>query len=534
MEHTNTIAIHSEGDFHYDHYASLERVNVIILDVEEAGGLFSAGKNVLIIPTSLYIHTQLHATIEQSVDADGIINMDKLPVCLKGDPDHPEASFIGVNREEGSITENIDSIITREGVPLADAQAILDLLLQNETGYIVNIATTARAETLGIADDVLDIIPWDSKTYVNSVQGKVPVGFLGWLWQVISGFFKAIWDFFVWLFEILAEFGLWLIGLIASAVMALIEAAIKLIILVIVFIILAIILLGFVLTFPFLLIILYAFADVKGGTCTPGFLNAKLIFGSKEFFMGIEVKWANFEPLDLNLPYLSFIFKMNDELITQANLGILTPQSEYDPIQLTGTDPPGWFNLDDLIFGITLGLHFISIYAIVSSVIYALMFGGITDYLLLIVSLAASIALMLVYVTEYKNWIDEYIDSPSFYLGMCAAAFFGGFLGFLSAEYKIIITHPTLILEIITAAGLWIVFMLDLFGVIFEFDIPTLIDDYILMGFAMLDLFVSIWVLTLIVNSPASRVGLLKDACIWMGIALASLLFFIVTLAVYY
>ncbi len=354
LEHTNTIAIHSEGNLHNGHYSSLERVNIIILDVEEAGGLFSAGKNVIIIPTSLYTHTELHATIERSVNAAGVIDMDELPDCLKGDPDsgYPGANFVGVNREEGSVTENVDSLIIREKVPLADAQAILDLLLQNETGYVVNIATKTRAETLGIADDVLDLIPWDSKTYENSAQGKMPKGFFGWLWQVVSGFFKAIWDFFVWIFEIIVEFGLWLIGLFASAVMAAIEAAIKLIILVFVFIIIIMTILLFLIGLLLIYVIWLIFAKTTGGAVDFGLLFIEYRHQSFKLRIQIEIDWYYNIVLDMDLPTLNLKGYRDEIQNMDLSMDLLFPTMKLNPAYLPNSnnfDNSNNGNLDETI-----------------------------------------------------------------------------------------------------------------------------------------------------------------------------------------
>jgi len=191
---------------------------------------------ILIIPTSIYLHTKLHAMIETSVTGAGV-DMTKLPAALKGNATYPASEFTGVNRAEESVSEYVETLITWKQVPLADAQAILGLLLCNETGYVINLAFKSKAETLGVAKDILDLIAWDGKTYQNSAQGKMPQGFWAWLGTQIAGFFLAIVSFFIWLGSLIIAFGLWLIGLFASAAMVAIEATVKAIILVFVFII---------------------------------------------------------------------------------------------------------------------------------------------------------------------------------------------------------------------------------------------------------------------------------------------------------
>lgn len=63
LERVNTIAVYQNGSFYDDHYPSIERINVITLDVMDTGALFAQGINVILIPTNLFANTKFHAII---------------------------------------------------------------------------------------------------------------------------------------------------------------------------------------------------------------------------------------------------------------------------------------------------------------------------------------------------------------------------------------------------------------------------------------------------------------------------------------
>ncbi|MBD3227994.1 MAG: hypothetical protein GF329_07375, partial [Candidatus Lokiarchaeota archaeon] len=52
LERVNTIAVYQNGSFYDDHYPSIERMNVITLEVTNTGAPFVQGINVILIPTN--------------------------------------------------------------------------------------------------------------------------------------------------------------------------------------------------------------------------------------------------------------------------------------------------------------------------------------------------------------------------------------------------------------------------------------------------------------------------------------------------
>ncbi|MBD3227166.1 MAG: hypothetical protein GF329_03175, partial [Candidatus Lokiarchaeota archaeon] len=124
------------------------------------------------IPTNLFANTKLHAIIEQAVDDQGDFNTSKIPNYLQ------DADFCGIDRSSESVSQNVESTITLEGVSLVGAQKILELCTTsaNETEGIIYLNKSVKAELLGVATDVLELIPFDGSIMQNDEQGVMPFG----------------------------------------------------------------------------------------------------------------------------------------------------------------------------------------------------------------------------------------------------------------------------------------------------------------------------------------------------------------------
>jgi len=139
----NTIAVYSNGSFNDGHYPSIERMNLIILDVDGSNEVFDSGINVIMVPVPLFADTKLHAIIEQAVnDTTGQLDLNKLPDYLK------TANFSGIDRGSESINQYVESVITKEAVPVSEAMQILELCLisANETEGVIYNYTRMVAE----------------------------------------------------------------------------------------------------------------------------------------------------------------------------------------------------------------------------------------------------------------------------------------------------------------------------------------------------------------------------------------------------
>ena len=118
ISRVNTIAVYGDGSYYHGKYSAQEKMAVVQLDVTGTSANFDAGANVILIPTSVFTNTKLHALVEKAVDADGNVDWDSLPDCLKGD-----SEFVGINRNDlaDSASEWIEFNITKRSYSPADA-----------------------------------------------------------------------------------------------------------------------------------------------------------------------------------------------------------------------------------------------------------------------------------------------------------------------------------------------------------------------------------------------------------------------------
>ena len=325
----NTIAVYQNGSFYNGHYPSIERMNMIILKVYNENNIFKKGLNVILIPTSLFANTKLHAIIENAVK-EGEINIDLLPDCLK------PADFSGIDRDSESISPYIESIITREPVPLDDAMEILGLCITsaNETEGIIYNYTVVVPEVAGLAPDVLGMIPFDGRVMQNSPQGKVPRT----LWEAFIQFWQdvikllynvlvAIANFIMYLVQTLIEWGLALIGMFQEAVKT-IEAVVKAIILLLAYILLALDLFVYIITSLSLLIILGLLSIIIGFNFEWELFDMKIYLQNNKYIdFKYEICKKYYTLIDLELPLQRYIMqsKTDKEIIFVFETSLFEP-----------------------------------------------------------------------------------------------------------------------------------------------------------------------------------------------------------------
>jgi len=344
LPRVNTIAVYQNGSFYNGHYSSIERMNLIILKVNGQNDIFERGLNVIVLPTSLFAKTKLHAIIENAVK-DGEIDIDLLPDCLK------PANFSGIDRGSDSISPYIESIITRDDVPLADAMEILELCITsaNESEGLIYNYTEVIPELAGLAPDVLGMIPFEGSLMRNSDQGKVPRTWLEafvQFWQdvikLLYNVLVAIVNFIMYLIQTLIEWGLALIGIFQEAAKA-IEAAVKAIILVLAYVLLAITLFEMIILWTMIGLIFIPLMNLLiSGTLT-WFTLFGLRYepenGKTPIIYEESIKWIYFPLLDLNLPVIQTETRNGTKLISKERRSVIpflnVPKDENNPVSTT-------------------------------------------------------------------------------------------------------------------------------------------------------------------------------------------------------
>ncbi|MHA1336514.1 MAG: hypothetical protein ACTSPW_12315, partial [Promethearchaeota archaeon] len=303
VKRVNTIAIYENGSFYNGHYSSIERMNVVMLNVKDnSNSVFDKGINVILIPTPVFTNTKLHAIIETSVAENGTVVSTEW-TSLDG------AKMGGIDREnyKDSISKNIECIISKN-VSINEANEILFQLILTDANGTVGaylFYTTKSPETLGIAADVLGLIPLDMKNYRNSPIGEWPRTPWENFFQLIIDIVLFIIDvllavagFFIALFEWVKEAGMNLIEKIRESVLFLIQNILKTIVLTFIYIMFTLSLLmiiPMIIIFRPLLIFMNNILEEKGS-------NSFIIF---KFEIGL--KHVDF--LDLEIPTMFFIFE---------------------------------------------------------------------------------------------------------------------------------------------------------------------------------------------------------------------------------
>ena len=321
VSRVNTIAVHEEGNFYNGHYSSIERMNVVILNVISGyNSKFDSGINVILIPTSIFTDTKLHSIIETSVDETGTVsdsNWNSLPSCLKG------AKVAGIDRNnyKDTISPNVECVISKN----VSAQDAFDILLlavtsANESeGIIFSYTRNYRAEELGIAADVMELIPLDMGPFQNSETGEWPrtpwenfIQVIKDVIQFVIDVLIAIGNFFVALFEWIAEIGMNLVENVTKAALAAVEAIIKAIILVLIYLMVAI----FIIT-SFLILVTFLVAGLVISAFTGTLPDVGWLYVGFEIFdiyfkYSLEIKWVYSSLLDLDVPVAESKLTLNE------------------------------------------------------------------------------------------------------------------------------------------------------------------------------------------------------------------------------
>jgi len=240
------------------------------------------------------------------------------------------AEFYGIDPDAESVSQYVEGLILKgleEGdyVTPQEALAILETLLRNETGegvYSYYICTEAGAvERLGLAADILALIPFDAQAMANDPAGALPKGFWDWVISIIVTVllilvFAALAPFLFLgaLGGILLSLGLTLLGWLWKNVVL---NAIKLVILVYVFIMLAITLLFMVIGFLTLIFLLsvYIKALNQPDLLNYGFLWYELNFppSTYRFETMIVFEYSSF--IDLTIPCFKIASYKNEQIL---------------------------------------------------------------------------------------------------------------------------------------------------------------------------------------------------------------------------
>ena len=210
----NTLAVYEEGGFslEYGRYPTTERMTVVMLNINDIGeyDYFDEGINAIVIPTSIFTNTKLHAIIETSVDENGLIQNDEWE-SITG------AEIAGIDRDlyKDSISPNVECVITKDVTGFDANDILINLILTSadpDEGRIYEYYQTYQAETLGIAADILQLIPLDMEGFVNSPVGEWPRT----PWE---NFVQLVVDFINFIIDVLIAIGTFfadLIGFIAE------------------------------------------------------------------------------------------------------------------------------------------------------------------------------------------------------------------------------------------------------------------------------------------------------------------------------
>jgi len=313
----NTVAVYENGTFYNGHYSAIEKMTVVLLNVNSGTDPnFVDGMNAILIPTSVFTNSKLHEIIETSV-VDGVVTIEKwdvVPSCIK------DAKVAGINRTDlkNSISPNVECVITKT-LSAEDAYDILLLAVTsaNETeGKIYEYTNDYIAESLGVASDVLELIPLDMMGYINSEVGEWPrtpwenfVQLIVDIIQFVIDVLVAIGEFFVALFEWIFEVGMNLVEAVTRAILAAVEAILKAIVLAFIYLMFAFELLMVLLVFASLIAIFLIIgpmiqADNVGITIT----SVSIEKGEKSLGFSYSLGLERWDLLDLDIPTIYYNF----------------------------------------------------------------------------------------------------------------------------------------------------------------------------------------------------------------------------------
>jgi len=297
---------------------------MIILGVQGAEGDFVEGVNVLLVPVSLFTTTELNAKL-QSDDAE-----DR-PIELGTESfSGIAADFFGIDASSETVSQYIEGLIVKglksdDTVTGDEALAILDYVLKNETGQLVYsyflCDDVGEVERLGLAQDILEHIPFDGNSMANEHTGSMPKGFWDWLVSIFVGLLELVIFIFTLPFLLfgllltaLVYIGITLLGPIFAAFVFLL---IKIIIIIFIFIVFALSLLFTLLSFLILAIIISIIALVTEQSIEWGFLFIEFNLWGLSGRYEIRVEWEDNEFLGIPIPKIISEFILAEQLLSQ-------------------------------------------------------------------------------------------------------------------------------------------------------------------------------------------------------------------------
>ncbi|TFG25150.1 MAG: hypothetical protein EU529_01830 [Promethearchaeota archaeon] len=342
VERINTIAIREfDDEFNAGtHYSQPEKMAVVMLNVNgnDPFSDFNPGFNAILIPTRIFVNTQLHAFIERCVDENGIIVIEEWEKI--NDPNSvyfaiKNAEVSGVDRVtlKEEISPNVECVI-KKAVSIDQAEKILEQLIltgaDESEGEVYTYSRSSRPEELGLAPDVLALIPLLAAQYVNDEVGEWPrtpwdnfIQLVQAVVEFIIDVFIAIATFFVELGNAIIEIGMCIAEAILDTAIAFIEMLLKALAMVHIYLLLALITFVFSITFPIIALSLISVNKDLGGTGTSDLFSIDLNFQDNEIEFLLEFKWRYDEDLDLDVPYIEASTQFNGELENILELDII-------------------------------------------------------------------------------------------------------------------------------------------------------------------------------------------------------------------
>jgi len=337
----NTIAVYANGTYSetYGRYYSTEKTVVVNLDLDSASGIWKKGSNVIVIPKSAFVNTELNALIQQSVDAEGNVDWSKMPNSLKDD-----TKITGLDRSNAGddTSEWLELLITKKDCSVSDANAILNLLLTgviNETtgelGAINEYSAGFDSTLMNLPKDILELIPLKDMGFENDEQGDKPREFDEWVNRLIEIVFEAlaaIGNYLASLVSLAVKAGLKFVEIIRELIAPFIEALLKAAFLIYIYFLYALALYNEINGFLLLIGILTPIALLNNSEIKIEFLKIEVNLFGIGFKVATDFKWKYDEFLDLDIPFIISKTYLNNELLFEDIKGILSDDlnGEYD------------------------------------------------------------------------------------------------------------------------------------------------------------------------------------------------------------
>ncbi|MHA1253650.1 MAG: hypothetical protein ACTSRP_27030, partial [Candidatus Helarchaeota archaeon] len=229
--------------------------------------------------------------------------------------------------------------ITKNRTTKNEARSILQLLLENASGYLIHKYTgyknIGEVERLGLASDILKIVPFIARAMQNGPTGKKPNCPLIWFLLIITGLILVVAAvlatiyLFVKLWEFLAKWGLKLLASFAKAAKQALENAIKIIILVLVCIIIALTLFSMVIAWIILPILLLMYSKLFNYWFKWEFFDIEIYDSStNKLLLGFkyEIYWNYCNIFNMELPNQRILaYRENNITILKMDFSFLLP-----------------------------------------------------------------------------------------------------------------------------------------------------------------------------------------------------------------